>query len=149
MVKKKAYLFWHIALAAVLIDQLTKWVASSAMSVGEVIQIIPKFLFLTHVENRGAGFGILQGQNTFLILVSLVAIIAIVLYSKKIMEEHHTTLFAALILGGAVGNLIDRLLYGHVTDFIYFTFWPAFNIADTALTVGVLGLIWLSFRESK
>lgn len=141
-------LFWIIAIAAAALDQLTKWIVTTLMDVGQSIPIFP-FLSLTHIKNTGAGFGILQGQNAFFILVALIAIVVIVFSLRKIVEKHHTTVFAALILGGAVGNLIDRILIGSVTDFINFSFWPAFNVADSALVVGVLGLIWMSFREKS
>jgi len=145
---KRHYTFWLIAIVTIVLDQLTKWVVTSTMEVGRSIPVFP-FFSLTHIRNTGAGFGILQGQNTIFILVALIAIVAIVLMMKKILEKHHTTVFATLILGGAAGNLIDRLVYGSVTDFLNFSFWPAFNLADAALTIGVLGLIWMEIREEK
>ena len=145
---KRPTLFWLISAAVVILDQLTKWIVTATMDVGRSIPVFPTFS-LTHIRNSGAGFGILQGQNSIFILVALIAIIAIILYLKKITEKHHTTVFASLILGGAAGNLIDRLIYGSVTDFLNFSFWPAFNLADAALTMGVLGLIWMEMRENR
>ncbi|HSU72886.1 MAG TPA: signal peptidase II [Candidatus Binatia bacterium] len=145
---KRVSLFWIIAIAIAFLDQFTKWLVIRFMPVGNSIALLP-FFSLTHIKNTGAGFGILQGQNAIFILIALIAIVVIVLSLRKILEKHHTTIFAALILGGAVGNLVDRILLGAVTDFINFTFWPAFNVADSALTLGVLGLIWMSMKEKK
>lgn len=144
----RKHLFWLIAMVTVILDQLAKWAVTATMEVGKSISVFPTFS-LTHIRNSGAGFGILQGQNSIFILVALIAIVAIIVFMKKIVEKHHTTVFASLILGGAVGNLIDRLAYGSVTDFLSFSFWPAFNLADAALTIGVLGLIWMDIREGK
>jgi signal peptidase II len=141
--------FWLIAFAVIIGDQLTKWVIVASIPLGQSIDVIPKVFSLTYIQNTGAGFGILQGQNTIFILVALIAIAVIVFSMKKILEEHHTTWLAALILGGAVGNLIDRIWHGFVVDFINFHVWPAFNIADSALVIGVIGLLWMSFTEKK
>ena len=141
--------FWLIAAAVILGDQLTKWAITSSLTIEASIDIIPKALSLTYVQNTGAGFGVLQGQNTLFILVALAAIAVIVFSLRKILEEHHTTWLSALILGGAVGNLIDRLVHGFVVDFINFHIWPAFNIADSALCIGVIGLVWMSFMEKS
>lgn len=144
----RKYLFWLIAVVTVVVDQITKALVNATLAVGQSISVFPTFS-LTHIRNTGAGFGVLQGQNSIFILVALITIVVIITLMKKIVEKHHTTVFASLILGGAVGNLIDRLVYGSVTDFLSFTFWPAFNVADAALTIGVLGLIWMEIREEK
>ncbi|MBI4144586.1 signal peptidase II [Candidatus Woesearchaeota archaeon] len=146
---KRSFLFWQLALAVLLIDQLTKWAVVATMQVSQSVTVIPKVFSLTSIRNTGAGFGILQDQNAFLIIVALAAIVIIIASLRKILEEHHTTLFSALILGGAAGNLIDRIVYKSVVDFFDFHIWPAFNIADAALTIGVLGLIWLALIEKK
>ena len=146
---KRLNIFWQLALGVLLLDQLTKWAVVVGLEEGLVINIIPGLLNLVHVRNSGAGFGILQGQNIFLILVSLIAIVAIIVSLRNILKEHHTTFAAALILGGAAGNLIDRLVYRAVIDFIDFQVWPAFNVADTALTIGVLWLLWKAVTEKE
>ena len=142
----RKYLFWTIALGVVILDQITKWIVNATLAVGQSVPVFPTFSVM-HIRNTGAGFGVLQGQNSIFILIALIAIVAIIVMMKKIIEKHHTTVFASMILGGAVGNLIDRITYGSVTDFLNFSFWPAFNIADAALTLGVLGLIWMEMRE--
>lgn len=148
MVDRK-YLFWIIAIAIVIADQLTKFIARATLADGSTVVVIPNVLSLQFVLNTGAGFGILQGQNILLMLVALVAIIVIILSLRKILEKQHHVIGASLILGGATGNLIDRIAFKAVTDFITFPFWPSFNVADSALTIGVLILVWQSLREKS
>lgn len=148
MVTRK-YLFWLIALAVLVLDQITKAIARATLADGNTVVVIPKVLSFVYVLNTGAGFGILQGQNILLMLVALIAIVAIILSLRKILETRHHVVGAALILGGAAGNLIDRLISKAVTDFITLPFWPSFNIADSALTLGVLILVWQSIREKR
>lgn len=148
MVNRK-FLFWQLALGVLLLDLVTKWIITTTMDLGQNIPLIRNFLSISYIHNTGAGFGILQNQNSFLILVALIAIAIIMFLLRKILKEHHTTIAASLILGGAAGNLIDRFAYGGVIDFINFEFWPAFNVADTALTIGVIWLVWMSFIEKK
>jgi len=93
------------------------------------------------VTNTGAAFGILQGSTLFLIIVSCVAVLAITAYLR------YYPFALALILGGTIGNLIDRVFLGHVIDFIDVGFWPVFNIADSANTVGVILLVWQLLRR--
>jgi signal peptidase II len=145
MVNRHA-LFWGTAVGVVILDQLTKWFARM-LSVGKTVSVIPGVFEFTHIQNSGAGFGILQGQNFIFMLVALAAIVIIVASLEKILEDHHTTWSSALILGGAAGNLIDRLAFQSVTDFLHFSFFPAFNVADSALTIGIVALIWMSFKE--
>ncbi|MEA2036925.1 MAG: signal peptidase II, partial [Nanoarchaeota archaeon] len=93
------------------------------------------------IQNTGAGFGILKGWNAILIFISLI-IIGIILFNfDKITKEKPIYIPVALVLGGAIGNLIDRIFIGHVIDFISFTFWPAFNVADSGITIGAIWLI--------
>ncbi|MEK6849584.1 MAG: signal peptidase II [Nanoarchaeota archaeon] len=148
MVNRK-YLFWIIAACVIALDQITKAIVRATIATSGPVTLIPKVLSFTYVLNTGAGFGLLQGQNILLMLVALIAIIAIILSLRKILENQHHVVGAALILGGAAGNLIDRVLYKAVTDFITLPLWPSFNIADSALTIGVLILLWQSFREQE
>ncbi|MFC1800992.1 signal peptidase II [Nanoarchaeota archaeon] len=137
---RKPILFFSAALLIVIFDQLTKILVKKFLI--QPIKIIPKFLSLTYTQNTGAGFGLLQGFNLLLILISLIIIGFILYYYKKIKTNQKLLLFStALVLGGAIGNLIDRILYNFVTDFISFAFWPAFNIADISISVGVIGLV--------
>lgn len=135
---------WFLALAAAVIvaDQLSKWGIRSWLDRGErwpeetAIRIV-------HVTNSGAAFGILQGAGPLLILSSLLGVTAILVFLFNPGFAHPVMrLGLALMFGGAVGNLIDRLKAGEVVDFVKFPYWPAFNVADSAITVGVLCLLW-------
>ncbi len=125
----------------VFIDQITKYLIRKNLSPHEVIKILPG-LNIVHVSNTGAAFGILRGAgNLFFIGISIIAI-AVILY-LLIKEKRHFLPYS-LILGGAMGNLIDRITIGHVTDFIDLyagkLHWPAFNVADSCLTIGIIML---------
>lgn len=133
-----------IGLAAVVIaaDQLAKWGIRAWLDRGErwpddfPVRII-------HVTNSGAAFGVLQGAGPLLVVASLVGVAAILVYLLNPGFAHPIMrLGLALMFGGAVGNLIDRVKSGEVVDFIKFPYWPAFNVADSAITVGVLCLLW-------
>ena len=135
--------FIATAVTVVALDQLTKAIVRARLDVGESW---PEggTVNLTHVRNTGAAFGLLQGETTFLILTTLFGLGAIALY-YAMPPVRHSLLGPALglVLGGATGNLIDRVRMGHVTDFIHFPNYPNFNIADSAITVGIVTLIAL------
>ena len=136
-----------IGSGVVAADQLTKWWARSALADGEV-ELIDGFLRFYLVENRGSAFSLFQGGGPVLAIAAMAAAAWLV----KLAGRADTRLGLAalgLILGGAVGNLTDRIikaggsfLGGSVTDFIDFSFWPTFNLADSAITVGVALLLW-------
>lgn len=141
MNKKPILFIFSISLLVVMLDQLTKYIISKALNLSESISLIRNVLEITYIRNTGAGFGILQGSNTILIFTSLIIIGIILFYLDKILKEKPTYIPVALILGGAIGNLIDRIFLGHVIDFIYFRFWPAFNVADSCISIGAVWLI--------
>ncbi|MCL5024133.1 MAG: signal peptidase II [Nitrospirae bacterium] len=131
-----------IALLVVFLDQLTKYLVRNLMSPFDTIKVLP-FFDLVSVRNEGAAFGMLKGLgNAAFIAVSLIAIVFVLFLLFKGREDKFAL---SLILGGAAGNLIDRVAFGRVTDFIDLfagTFhWPAFNIADSALTIGLMLLV--------
>ncbi len=132
--------FFVVAASIVVADQLTKYLAQSADIP------ITSFLSITHTTNTGVSFGLLQGYSIIPLLASIAVIAGILYYYKEL--EH--PLPFALILGGAAGNLLDRLVYGAVHDFIAFSFWPTFNVADSAITVGglLLGYYYLKGGRS-
>src|SRR4051794_19529847 len=123
------------------------------MDLGESITVIENFLYITSHRNRGAAWGILEGQMWFFYLITVVVIIAIIYYMQKAEKEGSLfRLSLALILGGAIGNFIDRVLHQEVVDFIHtYPFgynFPIFNIADSSLVVGVgLLLIYMLIEE--
>ncbi|MBU0628473.1 MAG: signal peptidase II [Nanoarchaeota archaeon] len=140
--KHKNILFiFSISFLVILFDQLTKYIISHTFALSESITLIKNLLEITYIRNTGAGFGIFRGANIILIFTSLIIIGIILFYFDKILKEKPSHIPLALILGGAVGNLIDRLFLGHVIDFIYIRFWPAFNVADSCISIGAVWLI--------
>ncbi len=132
-----------------LLDQLTKHIVEAHIRRYEIITVIPGFFNLTHVRNRGAAFSILSNlpgvwRSAFFITVTLVAVAVIAVLIKKTHERLLIVAFS-LIAGGAVGNVIDRIRYGEVVDFIQWYvksfYWPSFNVADSAISVGVALLV--------
>ena len=147
-----------IAGAIVIADQITKAVVLSNMALYQSITLIPGFFSLTHIHNPGGAFGFLAQQDASIrigifILASSVAIFFIFLFYRQIPKTHpFLSAGLALIFGGAIGNLIDRLRFGKVVDFLDFyvgnLHWPAFNVADSAITVGVaIFIAHLLFRK--
>lgn len=150
---RRVGLFLLIAGAIVVLDQLTKWAALAYLMPHEEIAVSP-FLNFVLVYNRGAAFGFLHDapgwQNALFIVIALVACVVIGYLLYRLESDNRLVAISlVLILGGAVGNLIDRLVYGHVIDFIDVYYgswhWPAFNIADSAISVGAVLLILDAF----
>jgi signal peptidase II len=138
-----------IAVAVVVLDQVTKFAAADYLSQHGEIHLAP-FLNLVLVHNTGAAFGFLSGaggwQNVFFIIVALAASIFILwMYRRLSATDKLLAIALMLVLGGALGNLLDRLIHGYVIDFIdvyYGTWhWPAFNVADSAITIGAVLLV--------
>ncbi len=139
--------FYAVALTVILLDQVSKLLIQATMPLGHSIPIISDLFAIVHVMNPGAAFGLLADQaawirGPFFIGISLLAIGFILYYRHRRVDDHPLALLGlSLILGGAVGNLVDRLRIGMVIDFIdvhYYQYhWPAFNVADSAITIGV------------
>lgn len=142
-----------LAFAVIVADHLTKWWISSTLDFQQAIPVLP-FFSLVRVHNTGAAFSFLAGasgwQRWFFIGVGILATVIIVRLLKNHGHEPRLAFPLALVLGGALGNVIDRVVLGHVVDFLYFHYhsfaWPAFNVADSAITVGAALLIWDSLR---
>jgi len=167
----KTYRILWVSLFLFVLDQATKWVVASNMRLHESIPVLGDFFRLTYVENPGMAFGIRISNNLFFTVFAVVASIVIMLYLFKLKEEQRWARFAmTVILGGALGNLTDRILRGRVVDFLDFEFfdihipafklfsipfagyslerWPVFNVAVIALSVGmVMLLIYILFLE--
>jgi signal peptidase II len=148
------------------LDQLTKFIVTKSLSLNQSLPVIKGVFHLTLVYNRGAAFGILKNQLPIFIFTSIFAIILIYfsLRNKTTYTSLHTVstfrqghgrqrkfyiISLSLILAGALGNLIDRLFFGYVIDFLDFRIWPVFNVADSAISIGAILLGWSVFRESK
>lgn len=146
--------YYILALVIIGIDQLTKKLVVDNMELGESIQVIENFLYITSHRNPGAAWGILAGQMWFFYIVTIVVIVGLVVYIQKMAKQHVLLGTAlALMLGGAIGNFIDRVLHQEVVDFVHtYIFgynFPIFNVADSALTVGVVLLIIFMLFEEK
>jgi signal peptidase II len=143
--KNKYLQVGSIVAIVLLLDQFTKYVVEARIRLHDVIIVIPGFFNLTHVRNKGAAFGILSSlpefwRSAFFIIVTIIAIIAIIVLIMRTHERLPVYAFS-LIAGGAVGNVIDRIRYGEVVDFIQWYvrsyYWPSFNVADSAISIGV------------
>lgn len=145
-----------ISLSIFLLDILTKNYIQNKIMYGDQVEIT-SFLSFVHFQNPGAAFSFLsdQGgwQRYFLIVISLLAVIYIPWLINQYKKNMIIVIGLLLILGGAIGNLYDRISYGYVIDFIYFHiakfYWPAFNVADSAISIGVLLFLYGSFRSYK
>lgn len=144
---------WLSALV-IIIDQITKRIVDTTMQLYQSIELIPYFQ-LTYMRNQGAAFSFLSGaggwQRWFFIALAVIASVFICFWLKKLNRSQRWEAIAwSLVLGGALGNLIDRILYGYVIDFLDVFIgdwhWPAFNVADSAITVGVVMLLLDSFK---
>ncbi|MGM8211821.1 signal peptidase II [Virgibacillus sp. W0430] len=147
-------LYYIIALLVIGFDQITKWIVVSKMDLYEQIPIIDNFFYLTSHRNKGAAWGILQDQMVFFYIITTIVVIGIIYYMEKHARENKLLAYAlSLILGGAIGNFIDRLFRKEVVDFfdfIIFTYdYPIFNIADAALVVGVFIIIIATVLDEK
>lgn len=129
-----------MAAAVVAADQLTKLAVVGAVSEGSTVRVIDDWLVISHVRNTGAAFGVLRGFGGVLALIALIGVIVIAAFLLRRPPAIAGTA-AALILGGALGNLGDRLFRGSVVDFVDFRYWPAFNVADAAITIGAILLV--------
>lgn len=132
-----------IGLLVLFFDQLTKFWVQNSMLPRDSIPLIPGVFHLTYVQNTGAAFGFLRGKTLFFIVVAVLVLGFIIFLAPRLSREKPLLgLVFGLLLGGALGNLIDRIRYGYVIDFLDFRVWPVFNIADMAIVVGVCFLIW-------
>lgn len=146
-----------ISIVVVVLDQITKVIADNSMQLYQQIEVLPVFNLTLHY-NRGAAFSFLSDaggwQRYFFTAVSAIVSIVLVIWLARLARAERVMQWAlALVLGGAVGNLIDRVIYGHVVDFIQVhwgeSYFPAFNIADSAITVGAILLLWATYIESR
>jgi signal peptidase II len=139
--------FWMMAAAVVALDQWTKMLVQRALPLnGDPLPLVPRVVYLTHVHNEGMAFGQFRGAGPVLIVAAVAAALAIIFYRAHLLGREgalHPLLNVglALPLGGAIGNMIDRVRLGRVVDFIDLRWWPVFNVADSAITVGAVVLM--------
>ncbi|MRH42186.1 lipoprotein signal peptidase [Aquibacillus halophilus] len=148
-------MFYYVIAALVIgLDQLTKWIIVTTMELRESIPVIDNLFYITSHRNTGAAWGILQGQMWFFYIVTVIVIVVIVYYIQKFALDSKLMGWSlALLLGGAIGNFIDRVFRKEVVDFfdVYIGSYdfPIFNIADSALVVGVILVLIATFMDEK
>ncbi|MGI9951119.1 signal peptidase II [Moorellaceae bacterium AZ2] len=144
-------LFPLLVLAVVAGDQLSKLVVRQTLAPNETVPVLDNIFHLTHVNNPGAAFGLLAHRTPFFIATGLIVIgLIIIAYRQFRTGGLYFQLALALQLGGALGNLLDRLRFGYVVDFLDFRIWPVFNLADVAIVGGAGLLLWqLWCRDGK
>lgn len=140
--------YYILALIAFLVDQGTKFMIAKQLEIGEEIPVIGNFFVITSSRNNGAAFGILPNQRWFFIIVTVFVVVAIIWYMQRVRKSSSRKLLPialSLVLGGAVGNFLDRALNGEVVDFLMLNFgsytFPIFNIADSCIVIGVALII--------
>ncbi len=143
--------FFVIAIIVLLLDRLAKWAVASNIRLHDSVVVIPGFFQLTHVQNSGAAFGLFADSSAQWRVGALVSfsVVALIVVTALLWKNSHSlstmTIGLSLILGGAMGNLWDRMVSGRVVDFLDFYVgnyhWPAFNVADTAIVIGAILLI--------
>ena len=143
-------LLFLVTIPLYILDQLTKWATLAYIPLHHEIPIIPGFFNLVHVTNTGSAFGLMRGWFNFhVVFGTIMAVVMFVLLFRKSTDQL-TRFASALILSGIFGNITDRIIHGHVIDFLDFYIgrhhWPAFNIADSAIVIAVALFLWASFK---
>ena len=134
-----------VAVIVLAEDQLTKELVRSSIALGQQRRLLPG-VTLVHAQNSGIAFSLFTGSEVGVVVVAAVIIAAVVAYFARHHQQRWMWLACGLIVGGALGNLVDRLRVGTVTDFIKLPDWPAFNLADASITLGVLTVLWVVGR---
>jgi signal peptidase II len=158
--KKKYWILLIVFLGIIALDQSTKLAIQQTLPLHKTVEIIPGFFNLIHVRNTGGAFGIFGGEkgpvgSVLFVIASLVAVGVLVILFLRVKEHEKMLTFSlSLLLSGAIGNLLDRLNYGEVIDFLDFNIasyhWPAFNVADSAISIGIgLMALELLIKEHK
>lgn len=148
--KQRLVFYFILAVLLFLLDQSTKTLIKLYLHPFEIIKILP-FLNIVYVENTGSAFGMLKGLgNAFFVIVSIIAVFFV---TYLLVKEQENRVCYSFILGGAAGNLADRLIYGYVIDFLDLhiagAHWPVFNIADAGLTIGIILLFYITMFKKK
>jgi signal peptidase II len=136
-----------VLVAVVIVDQVTKALVRGGIDVGQEDSVLPA-ISLVHVRNTGVAFGAFSGGGIVVVALVSAALAALLFYFVTHLDKRLIWLPTGLLLGGSVGNIIDRVRDGAVTDFVKLPAWPAFNVADMAITFGVLVLLWVIEQET-
>ena len=137
---------WGVALA--IADQLLKKLFSGTMQLGESIPVLPGIFHLTYIQNPGAAFGLFENQTLFFIVIAAFLLAFLAFAYKELAAQGIWVRFGmSLLAGGAVGNLLDRVRFGAVIDYLDFRIWPIFNLADIGICLGAALIVWGLLRE--
>ena len=144
-------MFWLVIAAAVVLDVVSKQLIIATMELGQTITVIPNVFDLCYIQNHGAAFSILQGKTVFLITATVLMMAGLCVYAMKMKDKISKAerIALAMIVGGGIGNLIDRVFLGYVTDFLDIHIIPIFNVADCFVTVGCFLLVIAVLTEKK
>ena len=152
-------LFYAVAAIILFLDRGTKWIVQITLPYGSYtksssLEVIPDFFYICHIGNTGAAWGLFHGRSFLLAVFSLLALVLLYFFRKSLgLRNLYTQMSLGLVTGGIIGNLYDRLAYNHVVDFLDFHLgfyrWPAFNIADSSILIGVLLFSWFSLKEES
>lgn len=147
-------LYYLIAIIIIAIDQFSKWLIVKNMEVGESVAVMKDFFYITSHRNTGAAWGILEGKMWFFYIITAIVIVVVVYYMQQYSKESRLIGVAlSFILGGAIGNFIDRIFRKEVVDFLDFYIgdynYPIFNVADSSLVVGVFMVLIMMFLDEK
>ncbi|TCS78737.1 signal peptidase II [Pectinatus cerevisiiphilus] len=141
-------MFIACIIAVIIVDQVIKYYIRSTMLPGMSFPVIPNIFSITYIQNAGAAFGILEDQRLFFIIATILVLVCGIYFYPVIRRQALLLrLGTALLLGGAAGNLIDRIRFGIVIDYCDFHIWPIFNIADTAIVFGVIIIIYYIYTR--
>ena len=142
-------IFASVAVAVFVLDRITKAIVAASIQLGTEVPAIDHVVWLTHIQNSGAAFGVAPFGSIFFLVVSIIVAVALIAYVFSQGGSTGTAALLGLVLGGTVGNAYDRLLHGSVTDFVALHWWPVFNVADSAISVGVALLVLASLLRRK
>lgn len=145
-------MYFLICMAITILDQVTKRFIADSINYNYEVEIIEDFFYLTNVRNRGAAWGILQNYRIFFIIITIVIVVSMLHFMMSV-KQNYIRVVCAFIIGGAVGNFVDRLFRGYVIDFLDFYIgsyhFPTFNVADIFITIGSFLLIVEVFVKRK
>lgn len=143
-------LFYLLALAIVLTDQIIKFLVHSSMRLGQSVSVIGGILKLTYVRNTGAAFSLFVGFSPYLVGIGIIVVLAVIFFHHRVSAQNRVLQTGlAFILGGSVGNLTDRIFRSYVIDYLDITVWPVFNFADIMINIGVILVAFKLFSEER
>jgi signal peptidase II len=146
---KEKLIFIFIAFFVIVIDQGTKIIVRSRLAIGKNIPILGNVFSIEHIQNPGALFGMFPSSTRFFIVLSVFVTALIIFFIFRSPFSSFQLFTFGLIVGGIVGNLIDRIVFGYVTDFLYITHWPIFNFADSAIDIGLVLFVYYVLKNGK